>query len=133
MIVRQFVPKDIPQGIADAWRLYLCLTQSKKPVVSGAFTADGVPRIARVLSAFRGDKEAVAAKPLAILTCCPNTPLRWGEDPIHNLIDCADAGIPAEIVPVLLLGMISPSTTVGALVLHTAEVLSGLTIAGFIA
>jgi trimethylamine--corrinoid protein Co-methyltransferase len=30
---------------------------------------------------------------------------------------------------VLLLGMISPVTTVGALVLHTAEVLSGLTIA----
>jgi trimethylamine--corrinoid protein Co-methyltransferase len=44
-------------------------------------------------------------------------------------MDCADWGIPIEIVPVLLLGMISPATTVGALVLHTAEVLSGLTIA----
>jgi len=44
-------------------------------------------------------------------------------------MDCAEWGIPIEIVPVLLLGMISPVTTVGALVLHTAEVLSGLVIA----
>ena len=65
---------------------------------------------------------------MAILTCCPNTPLRWGEDAVCNLIDCADWGIPVEIVPVLLLGMISPATPVGALVLHTAEVLSGLVI-----
>ncbi|HXV62009.1 MAG TPA: trimethylamine methyltransferase family protein, partial [Vicinamibacteria bacterium] len=55
--------------------------------------------------------------------------LRWGEDPIANIIDCAEWGIPIEVVPVLLLGMISPATTVGALVLHTAEVLSGLAIA----
>ena len=44
-------------------------------------------------------------------------------------MDCAEWGIPIEIVPVLLLGMISPATTIGALVLHTAEILSGLTIA----
>ena len=44
-------------------------------------------------------------------------------------MDCAEWGIPIELVPVLLLGMISPTTTIGALVLHTAEVLSGLTIA----
>jgi len=123
-----FVPKDVPVEIADAWRLYLALSHSKKPVVSGAFTADGVKRIARVLQAFRSDAAELRAKPLSILTCCPNTPLRWGEDPVENLMDCAEFGIPVEIVPVLLLGMISPATTVGAIVLHTAEVLSGIAI-----
>ena len=44
-------------------------------------------------------------------------------------MDCAEWGIPIEVVPVLLLGMISPVTTVGALVLHTAEVVSGIVIA----
>lgn len=124
-----FVPKDVPEDVADAWRLWLCLAHSKQPVVSGAFTADGVERIARVLELFRADRAELAAKPLAMLTVCPNTPLRWGEDPVRNLMDCARLGIPVEIVPVLLLGMISPATTVGALVLHTAEVLSGLAIA----
>ncbi len=124
-----FTPQDVPQDMADAWRLYLILAHSKKPVVSGAFTSYGVERMARIMAYFRKDREDLIQKPLALFTCCPNTPLRWGEDPLHNIIDCADWGIPIEIVPVLLLGMISPATTIGALVLHTAEVLSGLAIA----
>jgi len=124
-----FIPKDIPQDIADAWRLYLVLAHSKRPIVSGAFTAWGVPRMAELMAMFRSGKDDLVKKPMAVFTCCPNTPLRWGEDPIANIMDCAEWGIPIEVVPVLLLGMISPTTTIGALVLHTAEVLSGLTIA----
>ena len=124
-----FIPKDVPEDVADGWRLYLALASSKKPVVSGAFTAHGVPRMARLMELFRSGSDDLVTRPMAIFTCCPNTPLRWAEDAVENLIDCADAGIPVEIVPVLLLGMISPVTPVGALVLHTAEVLSGLAIA----
>ncbi len=123
-----FSPKDVPQEIADAWRLYLVLAYSKRPVVSGAFTAEGVGRMGEIMSLFRADRSDLAQRPLSIFTCCPTTPLRWGEDSIRNLIDCAEWGIPIEVVPVLLLGMISPVSTVGALVLHTAEVLSGVTL-----
>jgi trimethylamine--corrinoid protein Co-methyltransferase len=124
-----FIPTDIPQDVADVWRLYLVLAHSKRPVVSGAFTAWGVPRMGQVMAIFRNGREDLVRRPMSIFTCCPNTPLRWGEDPVANIMDCAEWGIPIEIVPVLLLGMISPVTTIGALVLHTAEVLSGLAIA----
>ena len=124
-----FIPKDIPQDMADAWRLYLVLSHSKRPIVSGAFTSFGVPRMGQIMAMFRKDREDLVKRPMSIFTCCPNTPLRWGEDPIANIMDCAEWGIPIEIVPVLLLGMISPTTTIGAIVQHTAEVLSGLTIA----
>jgi trimethylamine--corrinoid protein Co-methyltransferase len=127
-----FIPRDIPQDIADAWRLYMVLSFSKRPVVSGAFTHYGVPRMGEIMAMFRKGKEDLVKKPMALFTCCPNTPLRWGEDPVTNIIDCAEWGIPIEIVPVLLLGMISPSTAVGAIVLHTAEVVSGLVIAQLI-
>ena len=124
-----FIPTDIPQDVADVWRLYLVLAHSKRPVVSGAFTAWGVPRMGQVMAMFRDGRDELIRRPMSIFTCCPNTPLRWGEDPVANIMDCAEWGIPIEIVPVLLLGMISPVTTVGALVLHTAEVLSGLVVA----
>jgi len=124
-----FIPTDVPQELCDAWRLYLVLAHSKRPVVSGAFTAWGVPRMGELMAMFREGREDLARRPMAIFTCCPNTPLRWGEDPVANVMDCAEWGIPIEIVPVLLLGMISPVSTLGALVLHTAEVLSGLVIA----
>jgi len=124
-----FTTDDVPQVIADAWRMYMLMAYSKRPFVSGAFTSHGVPRMTKIMELFRSSRAELIEKPMAIFTCCPNTPLRWGEDPLCNIFDCAEAGVPIEIVPVLLLGMTSPATTVGALVLHTAEVLSGLTIA----
>src|SRR5260221_1224409 len=85
-----------------------------------------------IMGMFRSSRAELIAKPMSIFTCCPNTPLRWGEDPVSNIMDCAEWGIPIEIVPVLLLGMISPATTIGAIVLHTAEVVSGLVISQLI-
>src|SRR5262245_43491078 len=113
-----FIPRDIPQDIADAWRLYMVLSFSKRPGVSGAFTHYGVPRMGQIMAMFREGKDDLIRRPMSIFTCCPNTPLRWGEDPVTNIMDCADWGIPIEIVPVLLLGMISPTTAIGAIVLH---------------
>ena len=35
---------DIEAQVSDAWRLYMVLTNSKKPVVSGAFTEHAASR-----------------------------------------------------------------------------------------
>jgi trimethylamine--corrinoid protein Co-methyltransferase len=43
-----------------------------------------------------------------------------------------DAGVPVEIVPVTLMGLIAPVTLVGALVFHCVDVLTGLTMAQII-
>ena len=121
-----FSTDDVPQDIADAWRLYMVMTHSNKPVVSGAFTHHGVPRMARMMECFRGSTNELIEKPMAVFTCCPNSPLRWGIDSSHNLIDCVEKGIIVEVVPVLMIGLAVPVTTVGALVMQTAEVLSGV-------
>ena len=121
-----FSTDDIPQDIADAWRLYLMLAHSDKPVVTGAFTHHGVNRMAEMMACFRKDKNDLIEKPMAVFTCCPNSPLRWGLDSSQNLIDCVENGIIVEVVPVLMIGLAVPVTTVGALVMQTAEVLSGI-------
>ncbi len=124
-----FVTGDVPKDIADSWRLYCTMATSPLPVVSGAFTARGVQPMAELQLLFRDGADDLAARPLSLFTICPNTPLRWGADPLHNLVDCAHHGIPVEIVPVVLLGMVAPVSCAGALVVHTAEILSGLTLA----
>ena len=73
-----FIPRDIPQDIADAWRLYMVLSFSKRPIVSGAFTHFGVPRMGELMSYFREGREDLVKKPMSIFTCCPNTPLALG-------------------------------------------------------
>jgi trimethylamine--corrinoid protein Co-methyltransferase len=120
---------DIEPQISDAWRLYMCLTTSKKPVVSGAFSESGVPRMAEMMQLFRADRAELLAKPMSIFTITATGNFRYGEDSCQNLLDCVEAGIPVEIVPVTLMGLIAPVTMVGALVFHCVDVLTGITMA----
>ena len=121
--------KDIESQVSDAWRLYMCLTTSKKPIVSGAFSEHGVPRMVDMMQLFRADRDDLIARPMSIFTITATGNFRYGEDSCQNLLDCAEAGIPMEIVPVTLMGLIAPVTLVGALVFHCVDVLTGLTMA----
>ncbi|MFL5755013.1 MAG: trimethylamine methyltransferase family protein [Chloroflexota bacterium] len=120
---------DIEPQVSDAWRLYMALTNSKKPVVSGAFTEHGVRRMVEMLELFRRDRADLIARPLTIFTITATGNFRYSEDSCQNLIDCVEAGIPVEIVPVTLMGLIAPVTLVGATVFHAVDVLAGITMA----
>jgi trimethylamine--corrinoid protein Co-methyltransferase len=124
-----FSTNDIEPQVSDAWRLYHCLTNSVKPVVSGAFTAHGTPRMAEMMQLFRRDRADLLARPMAIFTVTPTGLFRYSEDSCQNLMDCVAWGIPVEFVPVTLMGLIAPVTPVGATVIHVADVLAGLTMA----
>ncbi len=121
--------EDIEPQVSDAWRLYMTLTNSKKPVVSGAFTEHGVGRMVEMMQLFRTDRADLIARPMSIFTITATGNFRYSEDSCQNLIDCVEAGIPVEIVPVTLMGLIAPVTTVGATVFHTVDVLAGITMA----
>jgi trimethylamine--corrinoid protein Co-methyltransferase len=121
--------KDIEPQVSDAWRMYMSLVNSKRPLVSGAFGEHGVPRLVSLLRLFRSDTAELAEKPLSLFTITATGNFRYGEDSCQNLLDCVEAGIPVEIVPVTLMGLIAPVTLVGALVFHCVDVLTGLTMA----
>ena len=122
------VPSDVPQNIADSYRLYLSLLLGEKPVVTGAFTIDAFTVMRDLQVAVRGTLEELRAKPLTIFSCCPSAPLKWSDVTSQNLVDCARHGIPVEYVSMPLTGFVAPVTLVGSLVQHTAETLSGVVI-----
>ncbi|MCP4251385.1 MAG: hypothetical protein GY778_30485, partial [bacterium] len=112
----------------DSYRLYLSLLYGEKPVVTGAFTIAAFEMIRDLQLAVRGDKEALAAKPLTVLSCCPTAPLKWSDVTSQNVVDCARWGIPVEFISMPLAGFVAPVTLAGSLVQHTAETLSGVVI-----
>jgi trimethylamine--corrinoid protein Co-methyltransferase len=63
---------------------------------------------------------------MSIFTITATGNFRYGEDSCQNLVDCVEAGIPVEIVPVTLMGLIAPVTLVGSTVFHTVDVLAGI-------
>jgi trimethylamine--corrinoid protein Co-methyltransferase len=122
------IPSDVPKEIADRYRLFIALQYSTKPIVTGTFAKDGFEVMKEMLITIRGNQENLKAKPLAIFDCCPSPPLKWSDLTCHDLICCAESGIPAELVSMPLCGATSPVTLAGALVQHTAENLSGIVI-----
>jgi trimethylamine--corrinoid protein Co-methyltransferase len=121
--------RDIEPQVSDAWRLYMSLLNSKRPVASGAFSEHGIPRLISLLQMFRSDAADLAARPMSVFTITATGNFRFGEDSCQNLLDSVEAGVPVEIVPVTLMGLIAPVTLVGALVFHCVDVLTGLTMA----
>lgn len=122
------IPADVPEAISDSYRLFLSLLLCEKPVVTGAFTSESFAVMRDMQLAVRGSAQALRERPLTIFSCCPTSPLRWSQVTSQNLIDCARAGIPVELVSMPLSGFMAPVTLVGTLVQHAAETLSGVVI-----
>jgi len=122
------IAADVHEQIGDSYRLYLSLLYCEKPVITGAFSAEGFPVMRDLLVAARGSAESLRERPLAVFSCCPTAPLKWSGATSQNVVDCARAGIPVEYVSMPLAGFMAPVTLTGSLVQHTAETLSGIVI-----
>lgn len=122
------VPADVPDALGDSYRLCVALGHSKKPIVTGTFRADSFAVMKDMLVAVRGDAARLREKPLAVFDCCVTSPLSWSELSCRALLDCARAGIPAELISVPMGGATAPVTVREMVVQHCAESLSGLLI-----
>jgi trimethylamine--corrinoid protein Co-methyltransferase len=120
------IPSDVPEGVSDSYRLFLSLVLGEKPVVTGAFSAQGFHVMRELQLVVRGSAEQLRSKPLCVFSCCPTAPLKWSYETSQNVIDCARAGIPVEFVSMPLAGFVAPVTLVGSVVQHAAETLSGV-------
>jgi trimethylamine--corrinoid protein Co-methyltransferase len=123
-----FIPSDVAENISDSYRLFLSLLYGEKPVITGTFTIESFQVMRDMQLAVRGGEKELRAKPLAVFSCCPTSPLKWSEITSQNVMDCAASGIPAEFISMPLSGFMAPVTLVGSLVQHTAETLSGILI-----
>jgi trimethylamine--corrinoid protein Co-methyltransferase len=122
------VLSDVRDNIGDAYRLYLVLKNSQKPIMTGGFQLQGLLNMKKLLQIVAGGAEELARWPIAVFCACPTTPLTWGDFGIQTLTQCGSSGIPVEIVPAPQLGITCPATLAGALVQLNTEFLSGLVI-----
>ncbi|MBS3819669.1 trimethylamine methyltransferase family protein [bacterium] len=122
------ISSDVPETVADSYRLFISLQFSSKPIITGTFLVRGFQPMYEMLKVIRGNQKSLKEKPLAVFDACPSPPLNWSHLTSQSLIDCARAGIPSELISMGMTGATSPVTLVGTLVQHVAENLSGLVI-----
>jgi trimethylamine---corrinoid protein Co-methyltransferase len=122
------VCNETPKAIGDLYRLYLVLSFSDKPIVTGSFSIKTLDTMIEMLALFAGGREALAEKPQAVFDVCPSPPLIWSDLGAQNLIDLARARVPAQMVSMPLAGATAPVTLLGSVVQHAAECISGIVI-----
>ncbi len=122
------VCSDVPAELGDRYRLLLVLLGSAKPVVTGAFAAEGLGPMLELLAADAGGADALRARPRAVFDVCPSPPLDWTSFAARCLVELARAGVPAQIVSMPLAGGAGPVALAGSVVQHAAECLAGIVI-----
>lgn len=120
--------KDVDVDTSDAYRLYLSLLYSDKPVVTGTFKKSSFELMKQMLVTIRGGEEELRQKPLAIFDACVTSPLRWSDLTTQSVIDAARAGIPSTIISMPMMAANSPASIFSTIVQHTAEIISGIVI-----
>jgi trimethylamine--corrinoid protein Co-methyltransferase len=127
-VATSIVCGDVPKSMGDWYRLYLLLLYARKPIITGTFSIESFSIMHELLVAVAGSAEALADRPRAVFDACPSPPLMWSDITCANLIDAARARVPAELIPMPLMGATGPATIIGSAVQHAAEALSGLAI-----
>ena len=122
------VCSDVPKTISDLYRLFIVLSFSQKPIVTGSFSVPTLQTMIEMLNIVSGGREELVKKPLAVFDVCPSPPLIWSNFASENLIILARQKVPVELVSMPLTGAASPITLLGSIVQHTVENLSGLLI-----
>jgi len=122
------VVNDVAKPVAAAYRSFLCMLFSPKPLFTSALSTDDIAVTHELLSAVAGGREALERRPIAVIGLNPSSPLGLTEIVAVNLAYCAEHNLPTMLIPIPLAGGSSPVTLAGTLVQHTAENLGSLVV-----
>lgn len=126
---RTLCPNDLPMPLQQAHNFYDALTCTSKHVWMGLTNQDTIDLARKMVVAIMGEEKA-RLKPINTVTACPTSPLTLVDMCCLNIIGAAETEVMnVEIMEMCLAGGTSPVNLAAAIVLTTAEHLSGLVLA----
>lgn len=117
-------PSDVPLQFNDVYSFKIVLENTEKPIVASPLALTNLEYMWRIASIIRGE-EILRKKPLFSVLNCPSSPLILRDD---ISIFCAEKSIPTIINSAPVIGISSPVTLAGTLLLQSIEGLATLTL-----
>lgn len=77
-------------------------------------------------AAIAGGWEQLKNRPIVSTMACPSSPLQFPRGVAEIIMESARAGVPVNILPMVMAGATGPVTLAGTLAVHNAEVLGGI-------
>jgi len=122
-------PTDVPEVTASLHKWEAAIADTGKPVGTEATSAYDVKKLIEMATVISGSDDEFRRRPLIGFGVCPVSPLKLPRDATEVIIESSRAWCPDTILSMAMAGGSSPVTLAGTLVLHNAEVLSGITLA----
>ncbi|MEM2843740.1 MAG: trimethylamine methyltransferase family protein [Candidatus Bathyarchaeia archaeon] len=116
-------PSDVPHEIQDVYSFKLALENSGKHVVASPLSGNNLNFMSNIASIF--EEEMDAEPPLFSALVCPISPLTLRDD---VSILCAKKKIPAIVNSAPIVGVASPITLAGTMLLQSVESLATITL-----
>lgn len=122
-------PNDLDGDVVDINRFYTALKHTRKHIMGGVYTAQGIRNVIRMAEIIAGGPEALRERPLISMVTCVVSPLRLDMHYSGLTIEVARKGIPVVVPAEPLCGATGPVTLAGTLVIQNVDTLSGVMLA----
>ncbi len=122
------IPQDIPQQGFDRILFSNILKNTTKHYYSQGQGGRSVSDQVQLAGIVQGSVDAVRMRPCFSFVICLNSPLVHAAARTQEMMECARYGIPVWLEATNMMGATGPVSIAGALVEHTANVLTGVTL-----
>jgi trimethylamine--corrinoid protein Co-methyltransferase len=121
--------EDMPASSYDLHGLAVTLPNTTKHVCTDAESGERCNKMIEMAAAIVGGKDELKGRPIVSFGVCPTSPLQLIDECCDVIIASARSWMPVNVLSMALSGATAPIPLAGTLVVHNAEVLSGIVLA----
>lgn len=122
-------PEGCTNDNIDINRFYRALKNTRKHVMGGIYSSQGIKEVIDAAAIIAGGKESLQKRPFISFITCVMSPLKFDRDYTNFLIQVAEEGLPLAVPAEPLAGGTGPVTIAGNITLMVAESLAGVVLA----
>ena len=117
---------EVPQEVAQIHNAEASFGNTSKHLFMGAFSGYQLNKIVEMAMVIAGGKDQLRQRPIYTTVTCPVSPLKLVKDTCEIIMGAARHEIGVNILSMAMAGGSAPITLAGTLVIHNAEILSGI-------
>ncbi len=123
---RSLTAGDAPEYVAPVWEAETVFANTSKHTVYGPGNGWRADKIIKMAQAIAGGEDKLRERPICTINCSPTSPLSLDEPCCTGIMTAARAGVPCNLISMVMAGASGPITLAGSLVVHNCEILAGI-------
>jgi trimethylamine--corrinoid protein Co-methyltransferase len=123
---RSLTAGDAPDNVAPIHEAEVVFANTSKHTVYGPGNGWRADKIIKMAQAIVGGEDALRDRPILTINCSPTSPLTLDVNCCTGVMTCAKAGVPCNLISMVMAGASGPITLAGSLVTHNCEILGAI-------